>query len=157
MRGKLRLASRALAEEAGRDLLARGAVGHLGTVGPDGQPYVVPVFYLYDGCELYFHCAAQGHKLDNIAANPRVCFEVSEWDGILDRGGSACQAGAAYRSVVVFGRARVLCDDEEKVRILRLLSARYGVTRPLDVRQVAACTVVAVNVELVTAKGCPPC
>lgn len=107
-------------------------VGHLGTVGPDGYPYVVPLFFVYHGGEVYFHSAPEGHKLLNIATNSRVCFQVSEWRGILDQRGSACPTGALYRSVILFGRAREVQDEREKLEILQLLSAKYGVARPVD-------------------------
>jgi len=55
-------------------LLAACEYGVLSTVDSDGQPYGVPLNYVYkDNC-IYFHCALKGHKLDNIAANPRVSF-----------------------------------------------------------------------------------
>ena len=50
--------------------------GFLGTVGEDGLPYVVPLNYIYHDGYIIFHCALEGHKLDNIRHNPQVCFTV---------------------------------------------------------------------------------
>jgi len=57
-------------------ILAAGAYGVLSTVGEDGQPYGVPVSYTYKNNCIYFHCAAVGHKIENIQNNPRVSFCV---------------------------------------------------------------------------------
>ena len=56
------------------NLLAGCEYGVLSTVDSDGQPYGVPLNYVYkDNC-IYFHCALKGHKIDNIDDNPRVSF-----------------------------------------------------------------------------------
>jgi len=57
-------------------LLAKGEYGILSTVGDDGQPYGVPLNYVYMNGAIYFHCARVGHKLENIAHNPNVAFCV---------------------------------------------------------------------------------
>ena len=40
------------------------------------QPYAVPLSYVFHDQCIYFHCATEGHKLDNIRANPAVSFCV---------------------------------------------------------------------------------
>lgn len=40
--------------------------GVLSTIGNDGQPYGVPLNYIYKDRAIYFHCAVAGQKLDNI-------------------------------------------------------------------------------------------
>ena len=62
-------------EEIG-ELLNRCRVGRLATLGQDGYPYITPLNYVYWQGSVYFHCARQGEKLDNIDMNDRVCFEV---------------------------------------------------------------------------------
>ena len=41
----------------------------------DGQPYIVPLNFGYDGRFLYFHAAPEGRKIDIIKRNNRVGFE----------------------------------------------------------------------------------
>ena len=101
------------------ELLDEAEVGHLATVGPDGFPYVVPVHHVRLDGRLYVHGLKQGQKLDNIARDPRVGFEVFALDGYL-HGDSPCDTNTAYRSVVVRGLAKVV-EDEELIR--RALSA----------------------------------
>jgi nitroimidazol reductase NimA-like FMN-containing flavoprotein (pyridoxamine 5'-phosphate oxidase superfamily) len=84
----------------------------------DGEPYLVTMNYAYDeeaGC-LYFHCAAEGKKMEYWRANPVVWGQVLE-----DRGYLAGQCNYAYRSVHFRGRVELLHDREEKRRALRLM------------------------------------
>ena len=80
------------------DLLIDAQTGSLATTSYDGSPYITPLNFLYrDGC-IYFHCALSGRKLDNIAANPRVCFCVYEQERIVI-GAKPCDCGTRYWSV----------------------------------------------------------
>ncbi len=47
-------------------ILTNGEYGVLATVGENGYPYTVPLSYVYQDNSIYFHCAKEGHKLDNI-------------------------------------------------------------------------------------------
>jgi nitroimidazol reductase NimA-like FMN-containing flavoprotein (pyridoxamine 5'-phosphate oxidase superfamily) len=55
-------------------LLHRQAVGRIGCAD-EGQPYIVPVTYVYDGKDIIGQ-TKEGMKLDIIRKNPTVCFEV---------------------------------------------------------------------------------
>ena len=55
--------------------LREAEVGRLGT-SVDGQPYVVPLSFAYHDGKIVFHGAKIGKKMENIARNPEVCFEV---------------------------------------------------------------------------------
>lgn len=107
------------------EILRRAPVGHLGTVGPDGWPYVVPVFFVVVDGTIYLHSARSGHKLDNLRANPRVCLQVEELVGLVRPPHSPCEASAYYRSVVVFGTARTVEAGEERAAALRELVRKY--------------------------------
>ena len=72
----MRRKDRALSRQEALDILNKGEYGILSTVSADGQPYGTPInFCLINDC-IYFHCAKEGHKLDNISANSKVCFCV---------------------------------------------------------------------------------
>ncbi len=77
MRRRDRELSRAEAE----DILRRGEFGVLGTCGAEGMPYAVPLSYVFEGGCIAFHCAAEGHKLQNLRENARACFTVVGGDG----------------------------------------------------------------------------
>jgi len=105
-------------------LLQEALVGCLATVEPDGSPYITPMHFVYHQGKIYFHCAFKGRKIDNIRANPRVCFEVHELVKIV-QGQRACDFSTRYHSVLVFGRARSLPDVDKKMVVLTALAEKY--------------------------------
>lgn len=84
----------------------------------DNEPYLVTVNYGFDEAEdcFYFHCAAQGKKIDYLRANPIVWGQVLE-----DRGYLAGECDHAFRTVQFRGRAEFVADPQERLRALRLL------------------------------------
>ena len=58
-------------------LLKEQKFGHLGCVLESGEPYVVPVNYLFKDDEIYIHCLP-GQKLDALRANGKVCLQVEK-------------------------------------------------------------------------------
>ena len=102
------------------DILREAPYGFLATVSPDGWPYGIPISYVYDGTAVFFHCAVEGHKLDNIAADDRVTFTA-----VTDAVVLPDKFGTNYKSVVLFGRAREIFD-EEKEAAMRLFIEKYS-------------------------------
>jgi uncharacterized protein len=116
MQRPIRRADRALTDEQAIEILQQGEYGVLSTVSPDGQPYGVPVSFCYANNALYFHCAVEGRKLDNLAANPRVSFcVVGETEVLPDK------FATRYESVIVFGSASELTGDEKHTGLTELL------------------------------------
>jgi nitroimidazol reductase NimA-like FMN-containing flavoprotein (pyridoxamine 5'-phosphate oxidase superfamily) len=123
----VRRADKLMAEAAVRELLARGYSGRLGTVGPDGWPYVVPLLYLWRDGEIWVHgTRARGHLRASVDHEPRVCFQVDEPGEVFPYGRFECDTSVAYRSVVVFGRLRLIEDRERKTAFFDALMAKYG-------------------------------
>lgn len=106
------------------ELLQRQAVGRLG-MSINGQPYVVPLHYLYQRGKLFFHSSKDGLKISCLLANPKVCFEVDELIGISS-GDSACNFHTRYRSVLVTGTARILESTAEKAAMVNKLVEKYA-------------------------------
>ena len=112
----IRRTDRALSAEAALEILQKGEYGILSTVSPDGQPYGVPVSFVSADQALYFHSAVEGHKLENLSANPRVSFCVVGATEVLPN-----QFATRYESVIVFGRAVELSGDEKLSGLTELL------------------------------------
>ena len=110
-----------LSEEDCAAVLHGGTSGVLAVSGDEGYPYAVPLSYVFDGSKLYFHCAKTGHKLDAIARNNKVSFCVIDRDQVVPQ-----EYTTYFRSVIVFGRARILEDETEKRGALEKLAARYS-------------------------------
>lgn len=107
-----------------RKVLEMGLVCRLGLY--DGQyPYVVPMNYGYRDNRIYFHCAGEGRKIDILKRNDRVCIEV-DIDSRVVQGEQPCRWTMKYRSVIGFGRARIVHDEEEKKTALDVIMAHYG-------------------------------
>ena len=94
--------------------------GFLSVIGDGGYPYSIPINFSYEQGKLYFHCAKQGHKLDAVRKCDKACFTVidtprkepGEW-------------WFHVRSVICFGRIRIIEDDTEKSIRLRQLGDKY--------------------------------
>ena len=92
----------------------------------DGNlPYIVPFNYGYrNGC-IYIHSAPEGKKVDLIAKNSQVCFEVEDGVEIVN-GEKACNWTTRYRSVVGYGSIEILSDDQSKQYGLEIIMAQHG-------------------------------
>lgn len=136
-------------DEAGiLGLLARAEVGELATVDSSEKPYVVPVCFYYEDGRIYFHCALKGKKLDNLKANPSVCFSVHEVLGMGVGADRPCNSWAYFRSVVANGKARIL-EGDEKMRPLRLLAEKFagGPVAEMPADSVGRTCVVEITIE----------
>lgn len=91
-------------------------------LGDDGYPYGVPLNYWYDSesGSLCFHSGKTGHKLDAIGACDKVSFCVTE-QGARQEG----EWWYRVRSVIVFGRIRMVEERDEKAAICRKLSLKF--------------------------------
>ena len=109
-----------LDEKATRKLLKEQKLGHLGCVLESGEPYVVPVNYLFKDDEIYIHCLP-GQKLDALRANGKVCLQVEK-------------IGKSYRwqSAIAFGEFQEVKRTNKKIEILKEFSARFEHLTPVE-------------------------
>ena len=91
----------------------------------DGQPYIVPLNFGYDGRFLYFHAALEGRKIDMIKRNNRVGFEFDILHDIVTAQ-QACECGAKYESVIGSGSAEIIDDLKAKKEALEWIMRQYG-------------------------------
>lgn len=105
-------------------VLTRALVCRLALSAAD-QPYLVPVNFGFEGGELFFHSGPGGKKLEMLAVNPRVCFEL-ETDVELLPSISPCNFSMRYRSLIGYGSARRLESEPEKRRGLDAIIRQYG-------------------------------
>ena len=136
-------------------ILDEGFVCHVGFV-VGGQPFVIPTAYGRRGDVLYIHGARASRTQKALAAGADVCVTVTLVDGlVLAR--SAFHHSINYRSVVVFGRARVVESEEEKGAALEAFTEHIVPGRWADVRwptrqELAATTVLAIRLSEASAK-----
>lgn len=101
-------------------VLSAGEYGVLSTVDNDGQPYGVPVNYVYFNNAIYFHSAGQGHKITNLKDNPRVSFCVVAYSKVVPDSFSS-----EYESVIIFGHAVEIFGDD-KLEVLHAIAERFS-------------------------------
>ena len=103
-----------ISDEECKEVLRSESRGVLSVIGDEGYPYGIPMDHWYsetDG-KLYFHCAREGHKLDAI----RQCNKVSYC--VMDKGFRKDGEWALnIRSVVIFGRIKIVDDEEKRIEI----------------------------------------
>ena len=123
MRRKDRETSRSEVES----LLQQATRANFATVGPDGQPYVVPNLFVYAEDKIYLHTAnAAGHFRSNVEHSERISFAVTEAGQIFPYGEFECDTSASYLSVIGFGTLGIVADEAEKARFFDRRLAKYG-------------------------------
>ena len=118
---KMRRFKQQLTEEECAEILRREPRGVLAVLGDDGYPYAVPLDFVYEDGKLYFHCAAEGHKIDAIRRCDKVSFCVTE-PGEFAPG----EWWKQVRSVIAFGRIRMLEDRDEVLSRVRAVGLKYA-------------------------------
>lgn len=113
---ELRRKDKRITLERAQLLLTVAEHGILSTVDSEGQPYGVPLNYVYTNEAIYFHCALSGHKIDNIENNPKVSFCVVGDIEILP-----ADFSTNFVSAVVFGVASEVLEEERYDSLLALL------------------------------------
>lgn len=118
---KMRRNKQQLSNEESVEVLKKGMSGVLAVVGDDGYPYAVPLSYVYSDSKIIFHCANVGHKIDAINNNNKVSFCVTDQDRVVSE-----RFTTHFRSVIVFGKARIIESDFEKRAAIEALAKKYS-------------------------------
>ena len=112
----MRRSDRTINTEETFRVLQEGEYGVLSIVGPDNQPYGVPVSFCIIENSIYFHCAVEGHKIDNVTHNPKVSFCVIGKTCVLPD-----KFATKYESAIIFGLLTEALDDEKQKALEGLL------------------------------------
>lgn len=122
----------------------------------DGQSVVVPMIFGREGETIYLHGARKARVIRLLEQTRRVCINATHIDGIVFAR-SAFNSSMNYRSVTVFGAARLVEDHDEKLRAMRVISehvmpGRWDELRaPLE-KEVKMTGVIEVRIESASAK-----
>jgi nitroimidazol reductase NimA-like FMN-containing flavoprotein (pyridoxamine 5'-phosphate oxidase superfamily) len=126
-RGVLRRADKIMGPAEISAFLEQSFCGRTATVGADGYPYVVPNLYIWADGQVQLHTSAiEGHFLQNVRHCDRVSFEVDEPGEVYPYGPVECDTTVSYRSVVIFGRIRILDDEAAKTRFYSAFMRKYA-------------------------------
>lgn len=149
---EMRRKDRSIDKEQAVELLKKGQYGVLSTVGENGYAYGVPLNYVYHGGNIYFHCAVEGHKLDNIAHNNKVSFcVVGDTEPIPDK------FSYRYESVIAFGRAVEVYDKEKEDALVAFIQKYSGEFMEKGMKYIQKDSiktkVIKINIEHLTGKA----
>jgi hypothetical protein len=97
-------------------------------IANDNFPYIVTMNFGYTPGpkpSIYFHCASEGKKLDMIARNNHVCFEM-DTDHKVYSGQRGCDWGMNFSSVLGYGNIFIVKEKSEKTSGLNCIMKHYG-------------------------------
>jgi nitroimidazol reductase NimA-like FMN-containing flavoprotein (pyridoxamine 5'-phosphate oxidase superfamily) len=148
---------RAAPDEA-EEFLCAGRVAHVAyTV--EGRPYLLPFLYFYDDGALYLHGVPASGTIKALRQGAPVCVSVTMLDGLV-ASRDAKSHSANYRSVVVFGRAEVISDLDEKRRVFERMTDRFFAGREAgrdyahaSAKDLRGVELLAVRIEEMSAKA----
>lgn len=125
--------------------------GVLACLGDKDYPYAVPLNYVYFNGKIYFHSAKAGHKMDAMTKNTKVSFAVIDEDTIVSE-----EYTSYFRSVIVFGKARIV-EGDERLSAFTALVEKYSGDQPEEAKhkEITGCgraIIIAIDVEHITGK-----
>jgi uncharacterized protein len=124
---EVRRADKLMTAERIDELLSSSYCGRLGTVSPDGTPYICPLLFVWMKARVWLHnTAAFGHLQGNVRHEPRACFEIDAPGKVFAYGRFECDTSIEYQSVVVFGRLSIIDDRAEKTAFFDALMRKYS-------------------------------
>lgn len=170
----MRRKDREMSQEFALTVIDKSVFGVLSLVDDGGEPYGIPLSLVRDGNTLYFHAAKEGRKVELLAKNPQVSVsfvgetkvpEIYSHEELEQIVQDQQKAGVLiskvftteFESAIVTGKVRLLEDDQEKTRALRLICEKYTPTKmayfPIAVEAgLKRTNVYAIDIETITAK-----
>lgn len=136
-------------------ILDEGLVCHVG-IAVENQPFVMPMAYARSGDTLLLHGSGGSRLMRALETGAEVCVTVTHLDGlVLAR--SAFHHSMNYRSVVIFGTASAIDDEDAKLAAFReffehVVSGRWDDVRQLNRKELAQTALVEIPLDEVSAK-----
>lgn len=149
----MRRNDRNLSQEEARKILESVSFGTLAVDSVEGYPYSVPLSFAYGDNKIYFHGSNKGLKYESVKERDKVSFSAVERDDVVPS-----DFTTKYRSVIAYGKCRVVEDDSEKSKALELLVKKYSPGFEVEGKEYArkaqdAFVVYAIDIEHMTAKS----
>ena len=114
---EMRRKEKKLNKEESISLLKKANHGTLSVCLDNGYAYGVPLNFAYNNGAIYFHCAKEGQKIEAINGNNKVSFSIVDNVELLPS-----KFDTNYESVMIFGKAYEVFEDEKKKALLALIT-----------------------------------
>jgi len=122
----------------------------------DGQPVVVPMLFGREDETIFLHGARKARVIRLLEGTGTACLNVTHVDGLVFAR-SAFNSSMQYRSATIFGPARLVDGEQEKLHALRIITectmpGRWAELRDPLVNEVKMTGIIAVDIESASAK-----
>ena len=122
----------------------------------DGRPYCTPTSFWREGDHLYWHGSSKSRMLQTQARDIEVCLTVTHLDALV-MARSGFHHSVNYRAAMVFGRAHLITDREEKLRLMnafidRVYPGRSDIIRPPNPQEFKATAMIGMRIETASGK-----
>lgn len=119
---EMRRVKQQLTQDECAEILQKQKRGVLSLSGDNGYPYGLPINYIYfrENGTICFHGSKEGHKIDAIKYCDKASFCVYD-DGYRNDG----EWFLNFKSVIVFGRIKIIDDRERTLDICRKLMHKF--------------------------------
>ena len=138
-------------------LLDSQYVAHVGFIDPDiNAPFVIPMGFARDENRILIHGSTGSRIMMAIATGIDLCVTVTQLNAIVVAR-TAFNSSMNYESVMIFGKARVLKEDEKEVALERITTKlvpglwEYG--RAMTKKESAATMIVELSLDKISAKA----
>lgn len=118
----------------------------------ENRPYILPMNFGYENNTVYIHSAKEGTKLDILKQNNEVCFEIDVKAELVERE-TACSYTMKYYSVIGFGKAYIIENEEEKKKAFDVIMKKYTGKTGFEYNSNALSSTVTIKIELTEISG----
>ncbi|MDY0321690.1 MAG: pyridoxamine 5'-phosphate oxidase family protein [Arcobacteraceae bacterium] len=140
-----------LTQEQIEALFKKAEVGRIATLNNNGYPYILPMHFVYTNNKIYLHGLPKGQKIDNIKANPKVCFEIDEMISLISEGIEApCDVNTEFNSIILYGIACIVDNFDEKKQALYKIVEKFTphlITKELPIPMINTTAVIRIDIE----------
>ncbi len=141
--------------ETVHSILDSAMLAHVAFV-EDGQPVVVPMLFGREDETIFLHGARKARVIRLLESTGTACLNVTHVDGLVFAR-SAFNSSMHYRSATIFGPARLVDGEEEKLHALRVITestmpGRWAELRDPFVNEIKMTGIIAIDIESASAK-----
>jgi nitroimidazol reductase NimA-like FMN-containing flavoprotein (pyridoxamine 5'-phosphate oxidase superfamily) len=138
-------------------LLDSEYVAHVGFVDNDvNEPFVIPMAFARDNDRILLHGSTGSRIMMKIAAGAHLCITITKLNALVVAK-SAFNSSMNYESVMIFGKAKLLKDDEKLAAMSAisdvLVPGMSSYARPMTGKEVAGTMIVEVPLTKYSAKS----
>lgn len=135
-------------------IIDNNSICHIGFIH-EGVPVVIPTSYGRIGNFLYIHGAAISRMMIALENGVSICVSIARETGLVIAR-SSTHHSVNYESVVVFGKGKLVSDDQKKISLKSILDnmliGRWEEVREPTAQEIKITKVIAISLDEATGK-----